>query len=315
MRRRLFDLGTIVHRLPLVGPRRVRRTLAARYAARFGVAPRLDRPVTFNEHILHRMIFDRDPRLRIVCDKIAGKAFIAARGGSGLVVPTLRAWRRPEEIDWSLLPARFVLKPTHTSGPVAIVGGPAECDPAALVAAARQWLAADYFDHSLEWGYRGVPRRLIAEPLLLGPGGAPPVEALVFTFGGRARLIRLLRGRKGTAEERDAWYDATGRRLALPANLPEADIPLAPADRAALVTVAERLSEGFSSLRVDCYLTAAGLKVGELTPYSNAGLLMWGSPEIDTLLGGLWDPGFDLARLPGHAGTPTGGRALVAAGR
>ncbi|RAI45133.1 ATP-grasp fold amidoligase family protein [Rhodoplanes roseus] len=295
-------LAATAHRWPLVGPRVVRRRLAACYEVQFGVAPHLDRPVGFNERILHRILFDRDPRLRIICDKHAAKAFILDRVGPDLVVPTLGLWRRPEDIDWDRLPERFVLKPTHTSGPVALVRDPAERMPVALVAAARQWLATDYFDVSLEWGYRGLPRRLIAEPLLLGPDGGAPVEALVFTFSGRARLIRLLRGRKGTAEERNAWFDATGRRLAIPANLPDADIPLAENDRAAVVALAERLSQGFSSLRVDVYLGAAGPMIGELTPYSNAGRLAWGSAEIDRMLGGLWDPDFDVACLPAQAG-------------
>ena len=51
------------------------------YKARFGVWPRLNPPISFNEHILHRTIYDRDPRLRIVCDKLAVRRLIARASG------------------------------------------------------------------------------------------------------------------------------------------------------------------------------------------------------------------------------------------
>jgi hypothetical protein len=75
---------------------------------------------------------------------------------------------------------------------------------------------------------------------------------------------------------------------------------LADRDRASLCGVAEKASNGFGFLRVDCYLTSHGVKIGELTAYSNAGLLAWQPRSVDELLGKLWRPDFDLSLLPGR---------------
>ena len=95
--------------------------LRIRYRECFGVFPRLNPPVSFTEHITHRIIFDRDPRLPIVCDKLAVRGLIEERVGKEYVVPLLGVWERPTEIAWHTLPKKFVLKPNHASGFVAIV--------------------------------------------------------------------------------------------------------------------------------------------------------------------------------------------------
>ena len=69
-----------------------------------------------------------------------------------------------------------------------------------LAAQAREWLLWDYFGNSLEWGYRGIPRRLMAEQLLRDAGDGVPLEMQVFTFSGKAAVIRVLTGEKGTSQ-------------------------------------------------------------------------------------------------------------------
>jgi TupA-like ATPgrasp len=282
---RLIRASTI--RVPLIGDILVRRALLSRHRKRFGALPRLDPPTTFNEHMLFRILYDRDPRLKVICDKIAAKNFISTRVGSEYVVPLLGAWGHPREIAWSSLPEKFVLKPSHSSGPFEIVRGAADRDIEGLTAKAKKWLRDDYFDVSLEWGYRGIPRCVLAEPLLMSSLGSQPVEAHAFTFFGKVALIRLLAGRKLTPGRSDSWYDVAGRRLAIKADLPSANVMLAESSRADMIAIAERISEGFSSLRVDFYLTGDGLKVGELTPYSFSAKAEWDPPKLDEQLGRL----------------------------
>lgn len=184
----------LLRRLPVVGPPLVRATLIRRHRLATGRTPRLDPPATFNERMLHRMLHDRDPRLRAMNDKLAMREMVARQLGPAFVVPLLGVWDDPTRIDWTALPDRFVLKPSHASGRVALVRTPAERDPAALAARARDWLASDHFDVSLEWGYRDLPRRILAEPLLTGADGAAAPELQVFTFGGRAALYRVSTG-------------------------------------------------------------------------------------------------------------------------
>jgi hypothetical protein len=299
----LWPRRKVLHRhLPVVGEYFVRRELLQRYENAFGRPPRLDPPVTFNERIIHRLLYDRDPRLKILCDKLAVRRFIGERVGTEHVVPTLGTWRHAEDIAWDSLPEAFVLKPSQSCGHIEFVSGPQDRDIPRLTAQARHWLRIDYFDGSCEWGYRGLPRALLAEPLLQSVDGRPPVEAQVFTFSGRAALIRMLFGRKWRPGRRDASFDVTGRRVAVATHLLPMPYTLSDGLRQALIDIAERLSEGFNSLRVDFFIVGAEIMVGELTAYTYAGHGKWNPPELDEMLGRLWHTAPDASFLPDFVG-------------
>lgn len=274
-----------------------RRNMERRFRRIFGHPPDLASPRNFNERMVHRLVYDRDPRLTMLSDKIAVKDYIARRVGPAYNVPLLGKWRSPRHIDWAALPERFVLKPSGDSGRFVLVRTPADRNTSHLQAIAHSWLKSRRAGrHHPEWGYRGVPRQLLAEPLLEGPDGGTPSEINVFTFGGQARLIRRFTGRKTLPERRDAWFDPTGRQVEIGIDsIASVRMDLPDSLRIELINVAEALSEGLDHLRVDFYVTRDGLKVGELTPYSWAGQAHWRSPDHDEKLGRLWAGETDYA--------------------
>lgn len=282
LRRRLHDA-------PLIGPRLVRRALERRYHGWHGVTPQLDPPRSFNEHVIARILRDRDPRLKIICDKVAMRDVVRAALGPEALVPLLGVWDDPAEVPWDSLPLPFVIKPNHASGLVHFVRTAEDVRPATLTAMARSWLALDYYDSTFEWGYRGIRPRLIVEPVLRGPDGAAPVEAQVYTFGGRGHLLRVTTGLKKTPERRESWFDTDGTQQ--PIRFLRYSTGTYVLDREMahrLVAMAEAVATGFVHLRVDFYLTDRGLRIGELTPYTIAGAADWSPRDVDLQLGALW---------------------------
>jgi len=267
-----------------------RRKVLRGFRRDFGRPPNLQSPATYNERLSHRLVYDRDPRLKVVSDKIAVKDYVAERLGDRYNVPLLGKWRRVRDIDWAALPAAFVIKPNEGSGRFALVRGEADRNPQRLRAFAQLWLKRRWFDWlAQEWGYRGIPRYIMAEPLLEGRNGGIPPEVNVFTFGGRVRLIRLFTGRKTRPERRDAWFDPTGRQLDIGVDpIRGARMELSERDRLEIVDIAEKLAAGWDHLRVDLYLTSDGIKVGELTPYSWGGRAQWRPESVDAKVGALW---------------------------
>jgi hypothetical protein len=264
-----------------------------------GHAPNIASPQTFNDHILHRIVHDRDPRLNTICDKIAVRDFIASRVGAALLTPMIGAWDQPEDIPWAQLPDRFALKSSHASGQCILVRDKAALDLEAVMKTSRDWLAQDYGITMMEWAYAGLPRRLIVEPIQEAPDGGDLLEPQVFTFNGRAALILILTGDKSPGRRRGAWFTVDGRRLDMRTiTVRSADLRLSDADRQAAVAAAERVAQDFSSMRVDFYLTRDGLKIGELTPFTQGGRSVWAPPERDAQLGRLWRGDFDLSFLP-----------------
>jgi hypothetical protein len=234
----------------------------------------------------------------VICDKVAVRKFVRDIVGSKYVLPLLGVYEHPREIDWQTLPEKFVLKPSHASGWIRIVDQSLGANKDELRKVAEQWLIRDYFNVGLEWGYRGIPRRLLVEPFLQSPSGTQALEIEIYIFAGRAALINLINGMKNTPDRRHAWFDVTGRRIQVDMGYPAANITIQRDIFRCAVELAEFISADFSSLRLDLYLTDDGLKIGELTPYTNGGTTMWNPRTLDELLGTFWKPSFDLSIIP-----------------
>lgn len=279
-------------RLPWIGEALVLRWHIQRYEKAMGATPRLNPPVTFSEHLIHRILFDRDPRLKIVSDKLAVRSLIEERVGPDYVVPLLGAWDDAAHIAWETLPSSYVLKPNHGSGMVAVVHDANSVDRQKLRAEAQSWLGTDYFDVALEWGYRGLPRRILAESLLTGPDGTSPPEVQVMTFHGNAVLMRVLTGKKGKGTRRANWFDAGGVEQSLRSrDIPVGSYRMTRDMARRLVSLAGKAAAGFDHLRVDFYLTDSGPKIGELTSYHASGIVEWNDLTYDEMLGRCWrDP-------------------------
>lgn len=266
----------------------VGHVLSRRFAAVMGSRPHRDPPQSFNERILHRIIHDRDPRLRIICDKLALRGFIAETLGPSFVVPLIASWSGAEEFDFAALPSSFVLKPNQWSGHCILVRQKDEADVRHLAEQAAGWLRRDYFHVSLEWGHLGLPRHVLVEPLLTGPDGGRVLEVQVQVVRGRAIHVGVITGDRGTPERYGDWFYPDGTRHPGRRRAPLRHGPLPAVVLEQAVPVAERIGGLFEQMRVDVYVTPDGVKIGELSPYHAAGRAKFDPPELDLELGRRW---------------------------
>jgi hypothetical protein len=303
--------------VPWLSIRVLRGYHARRYARSFGRRPNLERPRLFTEYILHRIVHDRDPLLKVVSDKIAVRRWIDAVVGEGFTVPLLGAWASADEIDWAALPIPFVLKPSHSSGPFRIVEqAVSAAQRQALVEEVSAWLAVDFFDVSLEWGYKGLPRRVTAEPLLRSADGASLIEVNVFAFHGQPRMLLAFTGHKHSETERCVmWIEASGARSDMWGSTALAHDVLGPdgaqrmadqveAARPAMLELSRRIGSHFPYVRVDFYITDGGLKIGELTSYPAAGCGVYRPDDADMRLGRMLRDSGLARRAAGHPPYP-----------
>lgn len=286
-------------RTPGLSTRIVRDFHTRRYLRHFRRPPDLDRPRLFTEYIVHRIIYDRDPLLKVASDKIAVRRWIDRVLGPGYCVPLLGAWKSANQIPWTSLAVPFVLKPNHASGPFHIADRLEPAEIPALARMAASWIEQDFFDRSFEWGYRGLPRRITAEPLLRAPDRGSLIEVDVFTFHGEPLVLLAFTGPKTSRTQRCAiWFDATGARSDLWGSTARAEDVLDPAGvermerqveaaRPRMLELSRRIGAHFSYIRVDFYITDAGLKIGELTTYPAAGLGIYRPADADARLGSM----------------------------
>ncbi len=265
--------------------------LVGRYIHVYGRIPHLVRPRTFTEHVLVKLLFDRDPRLALFADKLAVRAYVAERLGGDKHLTTLYATvDRAEDIAGLDLPNRFVMKPNHLSGAIKVVRDLASTDRAALMALAAPWFGRNLGVERGEWAYRHIAPRVLFEELLEFEG-APPSDYRMYCFNGEPRLVSFTSDWLGP-DPTSALYDVDFKLLeARQLNTVSRHLALQaprPPQYEQMLDVARRLSAGTDFLRVDLYNLGGRIVFGELTNYPAGGLRKFQPASFDVTLGSYW---------------------------
>ena len=238
--------------LALAGIRRHRRI--------FGVWPNLLHPTTFNEHCLHGLLFNRDPRLTLLADKVQVRQLVAERlGGTEHLTTHYVVLERADQLASVRLPTQFVMKANHMSQEVKIVHDATKLRPGELERLAARWLPRNFYYHLGEWCYKDIPPRLILEELL--DDGGIPQDYKLFCFGGEPRFVQIDRDRF-TGHLRNLYELPSLTRLPMRLTYPNFETPMTwAANFGRMVEIARTLSAGWPFLRVDLY----NLRGGELS--------------------------------------------------
>jgi hypothetical protein len=267
--------------------------LVATYTRRVGRLPRLRHPQTFTEKVLHKMVFDRDPRLTLFADKFAVREYVKATLGGDEHLTQLHAViDTPSHIRELQLPDRFVMKPNHMSDAVKIVRDATAVRRAELEALATSWLKRNYGIEMGEWAYRAIRPRVLFEELLEF-GGELAIDYDIYCFDGEPRFVRVLEGKFGL-EPRATVYDTEFRlhaaRLAKAPFLPVTEERAPPPNFERMLEIARQLSRGTDFIRVDLYNLGGRIVFGELTNYPHAGRRPFDPADWELRFGGYWPP-------------------------
>lgn len=255
-----------------------------RAAKNLGYTPDIFAPQTYNEKILWKKFFDRDPLLTETSDKIKVKKYIAEKAGKQYVIPTLFYTNRPETIPFEKLPANYVIKPNHASGQYLFIHN-GDADKKKIMETCTRWLSKPFGQDRFEWAYRDIERNILIEPLLQDVRGQVPQDFKFYMTEGRCIFIHLDDDRF-TAHSRVCytpdWRPMTGvkvhcKRLGTAVSQPP--------ELYSMLIVASALSARFLSCRVDMYLVNGKIYVGEITHYPGSGHSPIEPREIDYWIG------------------------------
>ena len=252
-----------------------------------GRLPRIVHPVTFNEKILHRILFDRRQILTRCADKAAVRLLVEERLGAA-VLPQLHGLTAdPHTILVSELPDQFVVKPTHGSGWVEIVRDKQSLDFKALARRCEAQLKDSYYRQTREWAYRDVPPQILIEEFI-DDGGETPNDYKLFVFNGTVHLIHVDVNRFGD-HRRNLYtpdWQEVGRHIETARKISGALPP--PPHLAEMIAAAQTLAADMEFARVDFYDTADRFYFGEITMTPGCGLNVHLPPDLDLRLGRLW---------------------------
>ncbi len=249
--------------------------------------PDLKRPKTFAEKIAYRKLYDRDPRMAPLIDKIVSKEMMAERFGPEFIIPTLATFDSEMEIDFGALPYPCVIKANHASGVNAFLMQP-PVDEAKMRRELGHFLRYQHHKTSEEWAYSMIRPRLLVEPFIDG-GEHGLIDYKFQTFTGKVFAIQVNLDRH--THHRRCVMDPDWNRMPVEMTFPLYSDPLPPpAKLKEMLRYAEQIGKEFSYVRVDLYDIAGEVKFSELTFYPGAGIQeTFDPPEYDELFGAQWD--------------------------
>lgn len=256
------------------------------YRLRLGRWPDLTNPKTFTEKMQWIRLHDTDLRKTLLADKYLVRDWISDKIGDKYLIPLLGAWDSFEDIDFSELPDKFVLKANHGSGYNLIVSDKSKLNLGVAKKLCNGWLKQNYGRDNLEPQYSAIPPKLIVEEFLENKGHGLD-DYKVHCFKGEPMFIQHMVGR-GNKNVEMCFYDTRWCRLSLTNSNYSiySEKISAPKTLTELLEVAKVLADGFNYVRVDFYVLEDGtLKFGEMTFTPAAGIMKWKPEEYDLKLG------------------------------
>lgn len=260
--------------------------IKAYYYCKMGRRLNLNAPESFNEKLQWLKFHDRRPEYSMMVDKWAVKEYVAKKIGAQYVVPTLAVYDAVEEIDFGALPRQFVLKCTHDSGGVVICKDKEVLDRNAAIVKLKNGWDKNYYHYSMEYPYKDVKPRIIAEQFL-SDDGAELADYKVHCFNGEPRLILVCKDRHADSGLTEDFFTSEWRHLGVrrPEH-PNAKQPIEkPEELDRLLELSRELANGIPFVRVDFYISQHKIYFGELTFFPASGMTPFVPESFDRLFG------------------------------
>lgn len=232
----------------------------------------LKNPKTFNEKLQWLKFNDRDPYYAIVVDKYEVRKYIKKTIGEKYLIPLIGVWDKFDDIDFSKLPDKFVLKCNHDSGGIVICTDKSKLNLLEARKTIEKSLKRQFFYIGREWQYKNIKPRIICEEFI-GCDDIPPTDYKISCFNGSADNIMLCYGRE-TGVTKYYFYNKNWELLKYNKwgkNSPD-DFNLIPPDNLQeMFDIAEKLSKDYYYARIDLYNVNGKIYFGEITLCPNSG--------------------------------------------
>lgn len=252
-------------------------------------------PTLFSEKIQWLKLYDRKPEYTQYVDKALVKEHVASLIGEQYIIPTIKVWDKVKDIDWDILPDKFVLKTTHGGGNsgVIVVKEKKILNKQAAIEKLYKSMKQDIYADLREWPYKNVSRRILAEVYMEDVNAYPEGSSLsdykFYCFNGEPKYCQVIRNRD-TNETIDFydmdWVHQEFVGLNPVAKNGKTSVPR-PKRLNEMVGICRTLSKIAPFIRVDLYDINDRIYFGEITFYPNSGLGTFTPQKWDRILGDL----------------------------
>lgn len=264
----------------------------------------LDNPQSFNEKVVYKKLFDRNPLIILTADKYRARQYIRDKIGweaENHLVPLLYVTNDPKTIPFNRLPKQYIIKPNNGAGRWIIVeeingqkrytvdrlGVFFDIGVNKIIGYCKQWFKTVHAIEWYEWAYQQIEPLIIIENLLY-EGNDIPFSYKFCMFNAKCQLIYVLNRNDITINLYDVdWnmldvkrkHHLLGAKKEKPKNFDK------------MIEFAEKLSKGFDFVRIDFYLVNDYIYFSEITHYVGSGHGAFIPREYDFELGKYWKIG------------------------
>lgn len=253
-------------------------------------------PKSFNEY-LGWLKFNYTNELWKKCaDKLGSKLFLEEIGLEKYIVKTLGVYNSSSEIDLDILPNDFVLKANHDCGSVYI------CHKG-ITNFKEVFLKLDnslnnrYSNKNGEWVYSDIKPCIFAEELL-HTNDSELKDYKIQTIGGKY-IFGYVLSNKAVDERHELFEDDFKMQNCLYQSLSTNKKHKTPKPEVfdEMIKIAEEVGKHFLEVRVDFYITSTGLKIGELTFFTQSGFGQFSKKKYDLKYGTEFEKMYLLDKL------------------
>lgn len=259
------------------------------YFATTGKKLNLKNPKGYNEKLQWLKINDKNPEYSKLVDKLAVREHVNGILGGENFFPLLGVWQTFDEIDFNSLPNSFVLKCNHDSGSTKVIKDKAsltEKDYKKLNKFYKGRLKSDFFYAGREYPYKGLPRYIMAEQLMIDESN--PEKSIedykFFCFNGEPKIMFVATDR--STDCRFDFFDMDFNHLDIVNIHPQSDKEIKKPEKfEEMKEIAKKLSKGMKQVRIDLYELNGKIYFGEYTFFHGGGFSLFNPPKWEEQLG------------------------------
>lgn len=244
-------------------------------------------PEDFNAKIEWYKVFFKPEILTDLVDKYKVRDFVKDKIGEEYLNELYAVYNKPEEIDFSSLPNKFIIKANHTNGHNLIVDNKESLDKNKVIVLFNKWLKVNqYYRRGQEWAYKNVKPKIIIEKYLKEDDKNTLIDYKFYCFNGVPKFIDVHLDREEDHKQgcfdlefnvlpfgKSKSYKSISEGLKKPVNLDE------------MVSLSRKLSENLPFVRVDFYSVNGKSIFGELTFYPSDARKKFYPEEYNKIIG------------------------------
>lgn len=241
-------------------------------------------PKTYNEKLQIIKLTDDYEDLWPYVDKLAVRNYIKRTIGKKYLIPLIAKYNKVDEINFSKLPNKFIIKTTHGSGWNIVCHDKRKLNYLEVIKKLDQWLKLNYCDDfGKEKQYRKIIPRIICEKSLFHQDKAP-MDYKFLCFNGEPKFIQLDIDR--FEKHKQKFYTIDWSPLPFTTRYKISDQTFKkPKNLREMIKIAKILSRPFRHVRVDLYNLNGKIYFGELTFTPGNGLAKFFPNKYDLVLG------------------------------